>query len=295
CSDNGPAGGPGKTSGYRSNKGSLYEGGVRVPGFVTWPDRINAGRTTDYPIITTDYYSTTLDILGYPEQADELPLDGTSVKEVILNNAGATLPPREKPIAFNLRSQETYMDGQYKIYRKNDDWQLYDIEADGFETNDIAALHPDIVAEMAAKWEAWYNTVTMDGDHDRLPDDWETTHFVDTTVTDGKIDSDGDGASDLAEYIFGSDPNDDTSVPAVGLHVAPGMVPVVQYNRPSGNPLGITYSVVGKDSLSDGSWVALTNQPSSIVGLTNGTENVEVEVPGSSTQMFFRVEGETIN
>jgi arylsulfatase len=49
-------------------------------------------------------------------------------------------------------------DGQWKLVAKRgSDWELYDIEADRTELNDLAAKHPDKVKEMAARWDEWAN------------------------------------------------------------------------------------------------------------------------------------------
>ena len=96
-SDNGPEDGANSpnetnitrsiTSGrFRERKRSLYEGGVRVPGILEWPDRIPTGRATSYPAVTSDYYPTILDFLelAVPNQR---PLDGISLRPLIAGTA----------------------------------------------------------------------------------------------------------------------------------------------------------------------------------------------------------------
>ena len=81
-SDNGPENGDhGITAGLRSRKRSLYEGGVRVPGIIVWPDRIAAGRVTNMPAVTSDYLPTALDILGLWGDGNKngRPMDGISL------------------------------------------------------------------------------------------------------------------------------------------------------------------------------------------------------------------------
>ena len=63
-SDNGPAKGtPGSTNGLRGRKGTVYEGGVRVPGIIEWPDMISENRVVHTPIVSSDLLPTVMDIL----------------------------------------------------------------------------------------------------------------------------------------------------------------------------------------------------------------------------------------
>lgn len=93
-SDNG-AQGPGSTGGLRGKKGSLWEGGLRVPCVIEWPERITSPQRTDLPCGTVDIYPTILDITGVrvPSQP---PLDGVSLAPLL---AGA-MAERPKPLGF---------------------------------------------------------------------------------------------------------------------------------------------------------------------------------------------------
>jgi len=76
CSDNG--GLDVKTTGGRARKGSIYEGGLRVPSILEWPARIPKPRVTNVPCNTADIYPTLLDILGI-KMPNQPPLDGISL------------------------------------------------------------------------------------------------------------------------------------------------------------------------------------------------------------------------
>ena len=66
-SDNGPvANFGGTTGGLRGGKRSSYEGGIRVPGVVRWPDHIEPGTVSDVPVIGSDIFATVLEIAGVP-------------------------------------------------------------------------------------------------------------------------------------------------------------------------------------------------------------------------------------
>jgi arylsulfatase A-like enzyme len=77
CSDNGGLPEMGATGG-RGAKGDVYEGGLRVPAILEWPDRLSVPRTTNLPCNTSDIYPTLLDIVGV-EFEHQPPLDGVSL------------------------------------------------------------------------------------------------------------------------------------------------------------------------------------------------------------------------
>lgn len=91
CSDNG--GLVADTSGGRARKGSIYEGGLRVPSIVEWPARKLSGRTA-VPACTTDIYPTLLSLIGLAPHAPH-PLDGADIS-TWWTGAGH----RDKPMGF---------------------------------------------------------------------------------------------------------------------------------------------------------------------------------------------------
>lgn len=92
CSDNG--GLNEATSGGRGRKGSIYEGGLRVPGVIEWPARKLHGRT-DVPICTFDMYPTFHAMAGIPLQAPH-PLDGIDISDILDGES----EKRSKPMGF---------------------------------------------------------------------------------------------------------------------------------------------------------------------------------------------------
>jgi arylsulfatase A-like enzyme len=93
---------PGRTNGLSGRKRSLYEGGVRVPGLLVWPDRIKNSRIVAMPCSTSDYFPTVLDVLGYQlPEAKTRPYDGVSLLPLIEGR----MKERLRPIAFESRGQ----------------------------------------------------------------------------------------------------------------------------------------------------------------------------------------------
>ena len=157
CSDNGPEGSdsaPGRTKGLRGRKRSLYEGGVRVPGLLVWPELIKEGRIVSLPCSTSDYLPTVLDALGYQlPVAERRPYDGVSLLPVIREN----LMHRPQPLGFESRDQVALTDNQYKIYSKDQGktYELYDLIADPSESKNLAAHHPDVLHHMRRTIDQW--------------------------------------------------------------------------------------------------------------------------------------------
>ena len=92
CSDNG--GLNEATSGGRKRKGSIYEGGLRVPGIIEWPARNLKGRTS-VPTCTFDIYPTVLAMAGVPLYAPH-PLDGIDISDMITGKS----EKRTRPMGF---------------------------------------------------------------------------------------------------------------------------------------------------------------------------------------------------
>jgi len=68
-SDNGPEHNtPGETNGLRGRKRMLYEGGVRVPGMIEWPDVISSNKVSWFPVISSDLLPSVHDTLGVKPQ-----------------------------------------------------------------------------------------------------------------------------------------------------------------------------------------------------------------------------------
>jgi arylsulfatase A-like enzyme len=78
CSDNGALPKIGSTGGRRGFKGSIYEGGLLVPGLLEWPALVRASRVVALPCVTSDIYPTLLDLAGVKLDARR-PLDGVSL------------------------------------------------------------------------------------------------------------------------------------------------------------------------------------------------------------------------
>jgi arylsulfatase A-like enzyme len=139
----------------RGLKGSLYEGGVRVPTIVRWPGHVAAGSTSDRVTGFEDWMPTLLQLTG--AEIDTSGIDGISLAPTLLGNP-------QIPRAFLYREfpsyggQQTIRVGKWKAVRQNMSKgnlkiELYDIAQDIGEKNNVAASHPDVVGQLARMME----------------------------------------------------------------------------------------------------------------------------------------------
>jgi len=160
CSDNGPEDGtPGSAAKFRERKRSLYEGGVRVPAFVIWPEKIEGGQRSTLPMVTSDYLPTIAKVLQIDLDTSRV-LDGESVWQKLIDRKSE----RDRPIGFIFpKTQKTsWVNNQYKLISTDnrETYQLYDLITDPTESKDLISLRGDLAADMKVELENWLNSVS---------------------------------------------------------------------------------------------------------------------------------------
>lgn len=113
CSDNGglPKITPETVGGLRGFKGTLCEGGLRVPAIIEWPAGIKRARVTEFTAVTMDIFSTLADIVGLPKSVMLQPQDGMSLRALFTER----MARREKPIPFSCFGNTALIDNNYKL------------------------------------------------------------------------------------------------------------------------------------------------------------------------------------
>lgn len=161
CSDNGPArqGSPRHVGSAKHLKGyklSIHEGGIRVPGLLVWPDKVQQPRTIDAPCSTSDYFPTILDVLGIA-LPDDRHYDGLSLLP-LLNGEKSR---REQAIGFLNRDgrEAVWMEQRYKLIATAKKQELYDLLADPGESQNLAELQPQVTKRMHAELLKWKQEV----------------------------------------------------------------------------------------------------------------------------------------
>lgn len=155
CSDNGglPKITPETVGGLNGFKGSVYEGGLRVPGIIEWPRAITP-RVTSHPACVMDLFPTIADVIGLPEGVMTKPVDGVSLRPLF---AGGK-EERGAPIGFRYQKQRAIIDDRYKLLTKDfreGTFELYDLLEDPNETSDLAVTEPGILTHMKEQLLAW--------------------------------------------------------------------------------------------------------------------------------------------
>ncbi len=172
-SDNGGVYGITKQWPLRSGKGSYYEGGIREPMFVRWPGKVSPGTKTGIPVSNLDFYPTLLEVAGLEKQKGKV-LDGKSILPILTGEEiwkerplfwhfpiylEAYLKkgdPTQDPL-FRTRPGSAVRQGDWKLiqYFEDNDLELYNLEEDIGEKNNLAATYPEKLNEMLEILEDW--------------------------------------------------------------------------------------------------------------------------------------------
>ncbi len=135
-------------------KGTVLEGGVRVPFVVRWPKQIPAGSTFDEPVCSLDVFATAASLSG-AEVPESHKLDGLNIMPAL---SGKTASLDRKNLFWRTGGGAAFAvrQGKYKLVRlEKQGEQLFDLDADVGETKDIAAQHPETLSELRAALNAW--------------------------------------------------------------------------------------------------------------------------------------------
>ena len=166
-SDNGPSRDfPSGSSQLRGNKGSVYEGGHRVPAVAWWPEKIAAGSTVNAPCISIDIMPTLLSLAGL-SLPENHKLDGVDLSGLLLRQE----PLAERPLFWASLSNggsrsEAMRAGPWKLVVnhpraqpgtfENERVELFRLDRDPSERTNVAAQWPEQRDRMLAQLKDWY-------------------------------------------------------------------------------------------------------------------------------------------
>ncbi len=151
----------------RANKGSNYEGGLRVPFIVSWPGVTDKGAVCSEPVISNDIYPTVLDVLGLPAKPEQ-HMDGVSLVPAL---KGGKLPTRDLCWHYPHYNQHpqsapsgVIRSGHWKLieFYEAGTFELYNVEEDLGEKADVFHKYPDVAAMLTRKLLDWRNQVGAD-------------------------------------------------------------------------------------------------------------------------------------
>ena len=137
----------------RGEKGTLFEGGIRVPFLARWPKALPAGKVVDTPVISLDLAATALAAAGIAPAAGEI--DGTDLVKLV--KAPPTTP---RTLFWRMGQRAALREGAWKILRDGGPrqavpWRLFNLATDVAEANDLAGAEPARLESLTKRWEEW--------------------------------------------------------------------------------------------------------------------------------------------
>ncbi len=155
-SDNGPSG-PGSSGSLRGGKGTLWEGGHRVPAMACWPGVIAPGTETGFTAMGMDLFPTMMAIAGVELPAG-LELDGRDLSPILQGQQ----PTDERTLFWRHHQQKAVRAGRWKLVTEGPEGAapvLFDLTEDIGEKHNIAAAHPETVDALLGQLTHWEQTV----------------------------------------------------------------------------------------------------------------------------------------
>lgn len=135
---------------FRGGKHTLYDGGVRTPAAIRWPGHIQGGRRTDELLGVEDLFPTLLALTGVP-RPQGVKFDGFDASRVLLEGASS---PRES-YCWIWTNHDSIRTRRWKLLRWRDRKELYDLDTDPAESNNLVDQRPEVARQLEAKLDAW--------------------------------------------------------------------------------------------------------------------------------------------
>jgi len=142
----------------KGHKFSLFDGGTRVPGILSWPAKLAAGQVRSEPLAAMDIFPSFLKAAGGALDAYEV--DGMDLLPVLSGEQ----PMPERDLYWEMRDQTAVRRGKWKLVLNGqlvenegpvDEVHLSDLEADMGEQNNLRDEHPDVTADLKKAAETW--------------------------------------------------------------------------------------------------------------------------------------------
>jgi arylsulfatase A-like enzyme len=142
---------------YKGGKMTVFEGGIREPAFVRWPDMIKPNTVSNQVVTTMDWTATML-ALGRAKAVKGYPLDGWNVMPILMGKQ----KEKERTLywrIFQRNNQKAVRSGKWKYLKDKDTEYLFDLEADPRETTNLAKQNPVMFKKLQHQMQAWEKTV----------------------------------------------------------------------------------------------------------------------------------------
>ena len=145
----------------RFYKNYSHEGGICTPFIAFWPNGIKqAGKISDQVGHFIDIMPTVVELAGakYPEfhhNTKITPMQGISLVPALKGSPET----RKEPVFWQWKNGAAIRDGDMKAVRWGNDWELYDLSSDRNETRNLAATRPELLQNLAKRWDQWFKEV----------------------------------------------------------------------------------------------------------------------------------------
>ena len=149
---------PAVNGGLRGFKSELYEGGIRVPCIIEWPNVIRQPRSSDLPASVLDILPTLAEVAGIEKSLPDRPLDGMSLMGLLQGK----IKERVTPIPFRYQQKAAWVDYPYKLVSnkyKEGGFELYHLKNDPNETTDLSEREPAVAKRMTEAFFKWSASV----------------------------------------------------------------------------------------------------------------------------------------
>lgn len=167
-SDNGGFARATDNSPLRANKGSNYEGGIRVPFIIKWPGVTKPGSVSDVPVISNDFYPTILGATGLPKRPQQ-HMDGVDLSPVLKGRGQVGRDALFWHYPHYNRHPHNFpagivRKGNWKLIEVLDtgELELYNLSLDIGEQNNLVETHPELAQKLLAELRDWRVEVGAD-------------------------------------------------------------------------------------------------------------------------------------
>ncbi len=139
--------------GLRGEKGTLWEGGIKIPAVLMWKGKIDENQVIGTPVINADVLPTILSILDIAVSEEEKSqIDGMDISPVLFENREI-----ERPLFWKYNRQTAIREGAWKLVN---DSLLFNLKDDPDETTDLAGEHPEIVKDLNTKYHNFFQKIS---------------------------------------------------------------------------------------------------------------------------------------
>ncbi len=155
CSDNGGFAEVANNGELKGAKGSLWEGGHRVPAIAYWPGYIEPGSTTDETVMSMDLFPTFVNLSKAPIEKN-FGFDGVDLTRLLIEDKSL----EERSVFWRYRDQKVARNGDWKLLVQNDTTYLYNLKSDLAEQNNLAESEINIASQLELELNNWEGEVT---------------------------------------------------------------------------------------------------------------------------------------